>query len=304
MLERRFGAWIATAGYPATRSANELTGLEQNGGDMGEGCRGRQLFQKFSRTPCTRLFGSPGTAKYDAVETKLQRRFSNGFQMNLAYTCTHGRGWKDKGAGDTLRFFDIPRFYCRNYSDLNPDIRQDFPATAICDLPSGRGKPHLMDSPLGRILGGWQLNGLFSACTGSPFSVSANNSLNPSSSCQIAGCCSESRYLKEGGNGLWIDSRAFTQPPGTRFGNCGPNSVRRPGLVDLDLGIFRKFRLSEQYELQFRAEGFNIASTPHFERPNGRSITPSSFVILNRVRNTGPGGIDARFSRIGLSLGW
>ena len=42
-LERRFGNWIATAGYVATRSVNQLAGLDQNWGDIGEGNPGRQL---------------------------------------------------------------------------------------------------------------------------------------------------------------------------------------------------------------------------------------------------------------------
>ena len=48
-LERRFGDWIATAGYVATRSVNQLAGLEQNWGDIGEGNAGRQLVKKFGR---------------------------------------------------------------------------------------------------------------------------------------------------------------------------------------------------------------------------------------------------------------
>ena len=303
-LERRLGDWIATAGYVATRSVNQLAGLEQNWGDIGEGGAGRKLFQKFRRTASTRLFGSLGTAKYDALQTKLQRRFSNGFQMNLAYTWAHGRGWTDEDSGDTPGFFDIPRFYYRNYSDLNQDIRQNFQMTAIYDLPFGRGKPYLADSALGKVLGGWQFNALFSAYTGTPFSVSANNNLNASGSGQIADCIGEPRYVKQGSNALWIDPDAFDQPPETRFGNCGPNNVRGPGLVNLDLGIFRKFQVTEKLELQFRAEGFNMANTPHFERPNGRSITSGNFMILNRIRNTGREGIDERFFRIGLRLGW
>ena len=70
------------------------------------------------------------------------------------------------------------------------------------------------------------------------------------------------------------------------------------------LGVFRKFQITEKMELQFRAEGFNMTNTPHFERPNSRNVNSSSFMILNRVRNTGREGIDERFFRIGLRLGW
>ncbi len=304
-LERRFGNWIGTAGYVATRSVNQLAGLEQNWGDLGEGNAGRQLVKKFGRAAGTVLFGSLGTAKYDALQAKLQRRFTDGLQVNLAYTWAHGRGFTDEDSGDGPGFFRIPRFYGRTYGDLNQDVRQNFQMTAIYDVPFGPGKSILADSPLGKILGGWQINGLLSAYTGTPFSVTANASeLNAAGSGQIADCVGEPTYLKEGSNGLWIHPSAFGQPTGARFGTCGPNNVRGPGLFNLDLGIFRKFQLSEKFQLQFRAEGFNMTNTPHFERPNGRSVTSSNFMILNRIRNTGREGIDERFFRFGLRLGW
>ena len=144
-----------------------------------------------------------------------------------------------------------------------------------------------------------------SAYTGTPFSVHANTGdLNGAGSSQIADCVGEPRYVKADSKGLWIDSGAFAQPMGARFGTCGPNSVRGPGLFNLDLGIFRKFQINEKVPLQLRAEGFNLTNTPHFERPNSRSVTSGTFMILNRIRNTGREGIDERFFRIGLRLGW
>ncbi len=304
-LERRFGDWIGTASYVATRSVNQLAGLDQNWGDIGEGNAGRQLFKTFGRTAATTLFGSLGTAKYDSLQTKLVRTFSNGFQMNLAYTWAHARGYTDEDSGDGPGFFRIPRFYHRTYGDLNQDIRQNFQATAIYELPFGAGKSMLADGVLGKVLGGWQLNGLFSAYTGTPFSVTASsNELNAAGSSQIADCLSEPNYVKAGSNALWIDPGAFAQPEGPRYGTCGPNSVRGPGLVSLDLGLFRKVRISERVELQIRVEALNASNTPHFERPNSRSVTSGTFMILNRIRNTGREGMDERTFRIGMRLGW
>ncbi len=304
-LERRFGDWIATAGYVATRSVNQLAGLEQNWGDIGEGHAGRQLLQRFGRAAGTALFGSLGTAKYDSLQTKLTRHFANGFQMNLAYTWAHGRGYTGEDSGAGIGFFRIPRLYHMDYGDLGQDVRQNFQMTAVYEVPFGPGKSLLADSPLGKILGGWKINGLLSAYTGTPFSVTANSGdLNAAGSSQIADCITEPTYLRSGSNDLWIGPSAFEQPTGPRFGTCGPNNVRGPGLVNLDMGVFRTFRISEKFNLQFRAEGFNMTNTPHFERPNGRSVTSSNFMILNRIRNTGREGIDERFFRFGLRLGW
>lgn len=303
-MERRLGDWIATAGYVATRSVNQLAGLEQNWGDIGEGGAGRKLFQKFERTAGTTLFGSLGTAKYDALQTKLQRRYQNGFQLNFAYTWAHGRGFTDEDSGDQP-FFRIPSYYNRNYADLNQDIRHNVQITAIYDTPFGRGKRYLTDSPLGKILGGWQLNALSSLYTGRPFYIQANSGdLNIASGGQIADCNGEPNYIKSGSNQLWIDPSTFSQPTGARFGTCGLNNVRGPSTLNLDMGVFRKFQITEKLELQVRAEGFNMTNTPHFERPNRRNVNDGAFMLLNRISNTGREGIDERFFRFGFRLGW
>ena len=143
-----------------------------------------------------------------------------------------------------------------------------------------------------------------SAYPGTPFSVQANTGdLNAAASSQIADCIDEPRYVKAGSNRLWIDPGASVQPTGARFGTCAPNSVRGPGLFNLDMGIFRKFQINEKVTLQVRAEGFNMTNTPHFERPNSRNVNSRMFMILNRIRNTGREGIDERLLRVGLRLG-
>ena len=101
-----------------------------------------------------------------------------------------------------------------------------------------------------------------------------------------------------------MNKDAFAQPTGPRYGNCGLNNVRGPGLLNVDLGIFRKFQIGETTDIQFRIEGFNMMNSPHFERPNSRSITSGSFMLLNRIRNTGREGIDERLFHVGLRIGW
>ena len=231
-LERRIGNWIATAGYVATRSVNQLAGLDQNWGDIGEGNPGRQLYKQWGRAAGTTLFGSLGTAKYDSLQTKLERRFSNGVQVNMAYTWAHGRGYAGEDSGSGPAFFRIPRFYQRTYADLSQDIRHNFQMTAIYETPFGKGKSMLADSPLGLILGGWQINGLMSAYTGTPFSISANSGdLNAAGSGQIADCIGEPSYTKGGSNALWIDPGAFRPADRPSLRHLRPQQRPRAGPV-------------------------------------------------------------------------
>ena len=289
----------------ATRSVNQLAGLEQNWAPLGTNNAGRVLNQKFGRTAATTLFGSLGTAKYDSLQTKLERRFSNGVQMNFAYTWAHGRGYAGEDSGSGPAFFRTPTEYGRLYADLNQDIRQNFQFTGIYKLPFGKGKKFLNSGPAAAILGGWQINNLLSLYTGTPFTVQGNDGdLDAPPSSQIANCIAEPNKLDAVTNGLLYDPSAFAQPTGTRFGTCGINQLRGPGLLNLDMGILRKFDVNERVSIQFRAEAFNVGNTPHFERPNSRNVNSGSFMLLNRIRNTGREGIDERLFRLGLRIGF
>ncbi len=310
--ERRIGDWIATAGYVATRSVNQLAGLDQNWAPIGGETAGRVLNQQFGRAAGTSLFGSLGTAKYDSLQTKLQKRYSNGVQMNFAYTWAHARGYTDEDSGDSPPFFRIPWEYHRLYADLNQDIRQNFQWSGVYELPFGKGKKWLTDGPAAWILGGWQLNNLVSIYTGTPFTVTANDGdLNAPPSGQIADCIGEPRRLDvQSDRQLYfhdpdnLSGNSFAQPTGARFGTCGINQLRGPATLNMDAGIFRKFQITERFDAQFRAEIFNVTNTPHFERPGSTNVNSGSFMLLNRIRNTGREGIDQRFFRIGLRLGW
>jgi len=68
----------------------------------------------------------------------------------------------------------------------------------------------------------------------------------------------------------------------------GFNSLRGPGVINLDLSVFREFRMTERFRMQFRAEGFNVTNTPHLWGPG---VRPNNFRlsftndVSNMVRN-------------------
>jgi hypothetical protein len=105
-----------------------------------------------------------------------------------------------------------------------------------------------------------------------------------------------------------------------RFGTVGFNTLRSPGTVNLDLGIFRQFNITEGVKLQFRVEAFNATNTPHFGAPGNNASAPSrdaagnilldangrprlnGFMEINGTRSYGREGIDERVFRFGLRL--
>ncbi len=80
---------------------------------------------------------------------------------------------------------------------------------------------------------------------------------------------------------------AFTPVTEARFGNTGRNILRGPGVVNLDLSVFRDVPITERYNLQFRAEAFNLSNTPHFNNPDS-SVNSGNFMrIRSAVQDQG-----------------
>jgi hypothetical protein len=80
-----------------------------------------------------------------------------------------------------------------------------------------------------------------------------------------------------GPNVPYYDPLAFRAVTAARFGTAGRDTLRSPGMVNLDYGLFRTFTLTERFRLQFKAEAFNLSNTPHFAVPN----TNASNMTLN-----------------------
>ncbi len=80
------------------------------------------------------------------------------------------------------------------------------------------------------------------------------------------------------------DPGGENDPP--RFVTCDSNVLPGPGLINVDMGIFRKFHPTERSSIEFRGEICNVSNTPQFANPNS-SIASSGFGVINNVANTG-----------------
>jgi hypothetical protein len=239
------------------------------------------------------------------LQTKLERRFANGYQVNLAYTWAHARGFTGEDSGAGTNTFRVPWLYNRMYGRLGQDIRHNFQFSSIAESPFGRGKKYFADGGVaGAILGGWQFNHLLSWYSGQPFTVTSANDISAAESGQVADCIGMPQKLgNHGDEGPFYEISAFARPTSDRFGTCGINNLSGAPLFNLDLGLFRKFQVTEKFDIQFRAELFNSTNTPHFNTPEA-NVTSGNFMKLTSIKNVGREGIDQRFFRVGIRLGW
>jgi hypothetical protein len=305
-LEKQLGSWIGSAGYVATRSIRQTAFLNANWADLGAGNAGRQLVRRFGRTAATTYIGHVGTAKYDSLQARLQRGFRGGYQMQFSYTWGHSRGYTAENSTSSPRV-NHPAYWDKNYGPTPLDIRHNLVISSVLELPFGRGKRWAQNGVPAALLGGWQINALSRLSTGTPVTpVAPATSLNTFGSGQFADCLGP--VAKIGERTQWWDRTNLANPNAVdpnlpRFGTCGTGALRGPGLINVDMGVFRRFQISERIDVQLRGEAFNISNTPHFADPNA-DVSSGNFGLIGGVQNSGREGNDQRFFRVGVRIGF
>jgi hypothetical protein len=265
--ELKFG-FVGQIGYVGTRGIRQMAFQELNYAEPGDGTAGRVLNRRFGRNASTLVVRPFGTANYNALQAQATRRFANGFQVQASYTWSKAISWADEA--DSSLSFNAPSQLARNRSLTNYDRTHNLQTGWTAELPFGQGKPWAQQGFAKHVFGGWQLNGIFSAYSGTPFTVTAaGTSLNAPGNTQTADQVKPEVKIP-GGTGpgqSYFDPLAFAPVTATRFGTSGLNILRGPGVVNLDLGLFREFAATERVRIQFRAESFNVTNTPHFNNP-------------------------------------
>jgi hypothetical protein len=236
------------------------------------------------------LATNDGNSNYNGLELSLRRKMSKGLTYSLGYTISHGLS----DFGDNLTAAPLPQNsynYAAAMSNSDLDIRSRFSGNFLWELPFGEGKRFLSGpNPASRWLGDWQFNGIITLQTGSPYSVTAaNDGLLGYNHAVYANCVGDpftgatTNHDLYTTTGFLINPAAFAQPgPGT-FGSCAPFKFYGPGLQMWDLSLFKQFKFTERWQLQFRAEFFNAFNHPNFAAPNAYIGSPGSF---GKVSNT------------------
>ncbi len=262
VLEKSIGwGFTASAGYIATRTVGQSGRIDLNAGLVGGGTASQPLNQKFGRRASTHLQDGIVNSHYDSLQATLKRRFSNGLQIQANYTWSKGIGLAGLGGdNDGTLAINEPNFRHLNRAILGINIPQNIQISGAWELPFGKGKRWANENRVASAFaGGWQLSWLYGAFTGFPFSVSSSGtSLNAPSSAQRADQV-KSEVKKLGGIGVgnpYYDPTAFAPVTAARFGTVGFNTLTSPGTANLDLGLFREFRITEAFKLQFRVEAF------------------------------------------------
>jgi hypothetical protein len=224
-------------------------------------------------------------SSYNALETSLRKRFSHGLSFLASYTWSHSI--------DDVSSFNITGSASQPVAGENDLAQNPF------DLAAERGRsmfdarhrfvlsyqwslPFLQHSSnwYGKVLGNWQLNGIMTAMSGTPFTVFDSNDVSLQGQApEISGFSSNRPNVVGNPNSgprtaaQWFNVSAFQKitpdpnSPVQQFGNEGRNAVQGPGYVNWDFSAFKNIRLAESKELQFRGELFNVLNHTNFRLP-------------------------------------
>jgi hypothetical protein len=311
--ELRWG-FTGEAAYVGTRQIDQLGFRELNWSPIGGDQAGRQLNQRFGRTGQTRLIAPIGDSQYDALQTRLDRRFTNGIQLGMSYTFSKSIGIAGNANSDGALRINIPEYYALNRSLSDFDRTHNLNITNITELPFGPNRRWLSDrGMLSQVVGGWQVNNIVSFYSGTPFSVTASGtSLKAPENDQRADIVTPHVAILGGigRNNPYFDPLAFKPVTEARFGTAPFNVLRGPGVRSWDLGVFRQFQLPRGSNLQVRMEAFNVTNRPRFSNPGGNvsnlRLNPDGSVRdLNGfavITSTQDGS--ERQIRFGVRVGW
>jgi hypothetical protein len=294
-VERRlpFNLSIDTA-YVGARGDGGYADLDINAAqDIGVGDAGRP-FAALGRRIAILSWGQRLITRYHALQVGINRPLSDGLMIKGAYTFGKSMNMADDDGWIGVDY-NTPSQYSRNYALAGFDRKHNLQVGFVYEIPI---KTEGTQSGLVKaVFGDWQINGVFGAFSGTPFSIAANgNVLNTPGNPQRADQLADANLVGQiGASGVYYDRASWAQPTGVRFGNSGRNSVRGPGGVNLDFSLFRQVHLGGRRSLEFRAEAFNVTNTPKFANPTA-DVTSGTFMqVLGIV-----GGYSERQIRLGV----
>ncbi len=307
VLDPATGNKVPFAGFEAAYSPNEPT--------LGQSLRTAPQYSGTSR-----YYESLGVSDYDALQVKLEKRFSNGLSLLASYawskTLTDGGSMFSTFSSDFGTTDPWNRRTQKSYSF--EDIPNLASIAYVYDLPVGKGQ-HFMNrgGVANAILGGWKYSGILRYMSGFPMEIEGldttsgleNNGWEQAN--RINGVPMASAAYLAGqkhfnpATDIMFNTAAFAQPPNWTFGTLTPNeaTVRNFPFPNEDMSLMKQWNLHESWNLTFRADFFNVFNRHVFDDNAGAYTT--EFTVNQPGFGTAYNTADnPRVIQFGMNLKW
>jgi Carboxypeptidase regulatory-like domain/TonB-dependent Receptor Plug Domain len=239
---------------------------------------------------------STGKSTYNALQVSLNGRQQQGLTYLISYT------WSKSLDLACTGFYGVEGCSTQNpynlQGDKGPaatDLPHIFSAAWVYALPFGKGGNLSSGSRVvNALIGGWNLNGVLSLSSGSPFDVGSGKDIAETGNYNYGNGYGYERanlignpYPSNKGPTRWLNplNVGFAAPAKDTFGHLGRDSLRSNWNRNLDLSVFRQFPITERFRVEFRFEAFNVSNTPvwaipvsSLEAPNFGQVTHTANV--------------------------
>ena len=238
------------------------------------------------------IYGIIGGANsnYNALQVS-SRSNTHGLQLTLAYTYSHSID----NSSDRYDSAFVDSYNLASYRASSAfDQRHIFTLSYIYSLPIFTHSNGLK----GTFLGGWQVSGITTAQSGEPVTIQNGGTYDNAGVGNNVGSGSYADLVGDPHGhiptfnavpgvvyGPLLDNPgAYAQPTGLTFGDSGRNSLAGPGRLNFDMGLFKRFKVTESKFFEFRAEAFNIFNHPQW---TGLNTTSCGYITDTGSANSG-----------------
>jgi len=266
-VQRQLGSNTIEADYVGSHSSRLTVGIYGNVA-VTPGPGDPALRQPYPYITPSFYDRSIGRSSYNAFQFKISNRMTHGLQYQLSYT------WSKAINVGCDGFFSVEGCAIQDPYHLDGDR-----SVAGFDLPQVvtfnwvYQLPRLTsNNALGALLNNWQVNGILIGTSGLSYDVGISGDIANTGN-SYGGDYYErlnlvgDPKLSNPSPQLWFNPAAFAVPDPFTFGNLGRNSLRQDGLFNLDLGVSKRFRITEGTSLELRGEAFNATNTPTWGKP-------------------------------------
>lgn len=243
----------------------------------------QQLLRAFPKFTNVALFrDNVGDSEYEAVQAKLEKRFSRGLTFSFAYTFS--KLIDDASTYFSQTIFTGPALTSIGAADaFHRRLERD---VSSGDIPRVFSAGWVYQVPRWWRISGWEMGGLVRVQSGDavPVTQATNNLSAFGYAVQRPNRVGNPNDFSTRSATEWFNKAAFTPAGQFVIGNSSRNPVRGPGLQNADVMVGKTFRIAERLSFEFRAEAFNVSNTPPLNDPNG-SFGSAAFGTITSAGN-------------------
>ena len=204
-----------------------------------------------------------GTSRYRGMDVSLEKRYSKGYSVRVAYTLGDARDQAPEHLAATSGRQQDTNDIDAWEGPADFDIRHRLVTNFVVQPPIGADRAVNLGRVGNALLGGWTVAGIYTARSGRPFTVTQGGIEGATWMPNLVGDPSGQETVDS-----WFNPAAYQRVAAGVFGNNTRNSLRGPGYVTFDMSLQRRVNFTGRIAATLRWDVFNMFDRANFGNPN------------------------------------